>query len=65
LLGLLDDRERMIIVRRFGLIDDKWTLMRLRRELGISKERVRQIESRALRKLRDRADILRPEATDG
>src|SRR4029077_8931278 len=41
--GQLDDRERNIIVRRFGLTDSKRTLVELGLELGISKERVRQI----------------------
>jgi RNA polymerase primary sigma factor len=58
LLGQLDERERTIIVRRFGLVDDPWTLSQLGRELGISKERVRQLESRALRKLRHGAEAL-------
>jgi RNA polymerase primary sigma factor len=64
LLGQLDDRERSIIVRRFGLIDNKRTLSELGRELGISKERVRQIESRALRKLRDTAEAPQPDPAD-
>ena len=53
LLGLLSDREREIIVSRFGLegVREK-TLRQLGEELGITKERVRQIESRAREKLR-------------
>jgi RNA polymerase primary sigma factor len=65
LLGQLDDRERTIIVRRFGLFDDECTLSQLGRELGISKERVRQIESRALRKLRDTAEVQGSAQADG
>jgi len=57
LLGRLDDREQTIIVRRFGLAGDKQTLVEVGRELGISKERVRQVESRALDKLRALADV--------
>ncbi len=53
MLGRLDDRERRIIVSRFGLGGaSEQTLEQLGRELGITKERVRQIESRAQEKLR-------------
>ena len=53
LLGRLDDRERRIIVSRFGLGGvGEQTLEQLGKELGITKERVRQIESRAQAKLR-------------
>jgi RNA polymerase primary sigma factor len=53
MLGRLDDRERKIIVSRFGLGGaSKQTLGQLGRELGITKERVRQIQSRAQDKLR-------------
>ena len=49
----LTDREQYIIVRRFGLTDDRpVTLERLGDELGVTRERVRQIEAIALRKLR-------------
>jgi RNA polymerase sigma factor (sigma-70 family) len=51
LLGHLDDREQTIIGSRFGLTDERRTLVELGRELGISKERVRQLETRALHKL--------------
>ena len=52
MLGRLDDRERRIIVSRFGIDGNKeQTLEQLGRELGITKERVRQIESRAEDKL--------------
>jgi RNA polymerase primary sigma factor len=56
MLGQLDKREQTIIALRFGLFDDMRTLVELGRELGISKERVRQIESRALCKLREFAE---------
>ena len=53
MLGRLDDRERRIIVSRYGLNgSSEQTLEQLGRELGITKERVRQIESRAQDKLR-------------
>lgn len=53
MLGRLDDREQRIIVSRYGLGGaSEQTLEQLGRELGITKERVRQIESRAQEKLR-------------
>jgi RNA polymerase sigma-32 factor len=50
-LGELTDREQVIIKER-RLRDDGRTLEELGRKLGISKERVRQIEHRALEKLK-------------
>lgn len=50
-LGELSERERTIIKRR-RLSEDGATLEELGRELGVSKERVRQLETRALSKLR-------------
>jgi RNA polymerase primary sigma factor len=53
MLGRLSDRERGIIVGRFGLDGaSEKTFRQLGEELGITKERVRQIESRAREKLR-------------
>jgi RNA polymerase sigma factor (sigma-70 family) len=59
MLGPLEDRERRILVSRFGLDGaEELTLQRLGQELGITKERVRQIESRAQAKLREFAPIV-------
>ncbi len=53
MLARLDERERRIIASRFGLDGAmEQTLEQLGRELGITKERVRQLESRAQDKLR-------------
>jgi RNA polymerase primary sigma factor len=61
MLGRLDDRERRILVNRYGLGGaGELTLEQLGRELGITKERVRQIESRAQDKLRKFARVRRP-----
>jgi RNA polymerase primary sigma factor len=52
-LCLLDDRMRQVLMRRFGLDGEApQTLEELGIELGITRERVRQIETRALRQLR-------------
>jgi RNA polymerase primary sigma factor len=62
-LAQLSPRERSIIVRHFGLDESSQplTLDQLSRNLGISKERVRQIEQRAMAKLRE---MLEPVRTD-
>jgi RNA polymerase primary sigma factor len=53
LLSQLDEKERVIIERRFGLGDrDPQTLAEIGSDLHLSRERIRQIEERALLKLR-------------
>jgi len=53
LLGQLDPKERLIIERRFGLGDrEPQTLAEIGADLNLSRERIRQIEERALGKLR-------------
>jgi len=49
----LTPRERQVIERRFGLGDDNDdTLTAIGRDIGVTRERIRQIETTALRKLR-------------
>jgi RNA polymerase sigma factor (sigma-70 family) len=54
ILSRLDDREQKIIISRFGLDQghEPQTLKEVGEEMGVTKERVRQIEARALNKLR-------------
>jgi RNA polymerase primary sigma factor len=58
----LTPRERRVIERRFGLIDDNdETLTSIGREIGVTRERIRQIEQKVMTKLRHpaRARLLR------
>ena len=59
-VGVLNEREKRIIDAR-RLADEKATLEELGEELGISKERVRQIEAKAMEKLKIALLSLNPE----
>jgi RNA polymerase primary sigma factor/RNA polymerase sigma factor len=57
ILARLDEREQKIIISRFGLdySQEPQTLKEVGAHLGVTKERVRQLEARALDKLRQAA----------
>ena len=53
LLELMSPREREVLGMRFGLVDAKThTLAEVAKKIGVSRERVRQVEERALKKLK-------------
>lgn len=63
MLATLDARERSILRQRYGLDDagEPQTLEQIGRRFGVSKERIRQLEARAMTKLRGgfEADVQR------
>jgi RNA polymerase primary sigma factor len=53
LLGMMNKREREILDMRFGLTDGNTrTLAEIAKKMGVSRERIRQVEAAALKKLR-------------
>ncbi len=57
-LERLPERERLIVERRFGLQGEPQTLETVGRELGLTRERVRQLQVQALKQLeRELADL--------
>lgn len=56
LLGTLPKREKEVLILRFGLNgEDELTLEEVGTKLGVTRERVRQIEAKALKKIGERA----------
>jgi len=52
-LSVLTERERQVLEMRFGLLDGKdYTLEEVGKHFSVTRERIRQIEAKALRKLR-------------
>ena len=58
ILSILDEREKTIVEDYFGLSGYSKTLEEIGEDLDLTKERVRQIKERALRKLRNESDML-------
>jgi len=57
LLKDLPNRQKEVIVRRFGLRGKRETLEAVGQDLGITRERVRQIEEDGLQELREKMDL--------
>jgi RNA polymerase primary sigma factor len=58
ILGVLDEREKIIIEDYFGLTGSQRTLEDIGNDFDLTKERVRQIKAKALRKLRNESNVL-------
>jgi RNA polymerase sigma factor (sigma-70 family) len=56
---VLNERESLILRRRFGMDCEPWTLQKIGTHLGVSRERVRQIQNEAIQKLRSKFVALR------
>jgi RNA polymerase primary sigma factor len=56
-LDALPERERRILELRFGFEGDPWTLEAIGHELGLTRERVRQLEGQALQRLAALRDL--------
>lgn len=54
----LTEKEKEVIALRFGVYDGiEHTLEQIGNAFGVTRERIRQIEAKALRKMRDHPDV--------
>ncbi len=51
-ISILNDREQAVVKRFFGIDSQRMTMVEIGMELGLKRERVRQIRDKAMRKLR-------------
>lgn len=64
ILGALDRRQQKILIRRYGLDGrPEETLQQIARRIGVSRERIRQLQSKAIRHLRSNITELLPGGT--
>ena len=52
MISLLNPKEEMVLRKRFGIDREEQTLQILANEFGVTRERIRQIETTAIRKLK-------------
>ena len=57
-MSILDNRERIIVEEYYGLVGTPRTLEDIGGDFSLTKERVRQIKEKALRKLRNESSTL-------
>lgn len=58
IMNILDERERLIIEDYYGMTGTPRTLEEIGKDFSLTKERVRQIKEKALRKLRNESSVL-------